>query len=73
MAQKPLQSKTFPQNRGNSGTDKRQRFRIQIKGERKRFRIQIKGERKGERKGEAQKVHTSQNFNFSLILANIEN
>ena len=69
MAQKPLQSKTFPQNRGNSGIDKRQWFRIQIKGERKRFRIQIKGERKGE----AQKVHTSQNFNFSLILANIEN
>lgn len=58
MAQKPLQSRTFPQNRGNSGTDKRQWFKIQIKGERKRV---------------AQKVHTSQNFNFSLILANIEN
>ena len=58
MAQKPLQSRIFPQNRGNSGTDKRQWFKIQIKGERKR---------------EAQKVHTSQNFNFSLILANIEN
>lgn len=58
MAQKPLQSKTFPQNQGNSGTDKRQWFKIQIKGERKRV---------------AQKVHTSQNFNFSLILANIEN
>ena len=53
MAQKP-----FPKIGGNSGTDKPQWFRIQIKGERKR---------------EAQKVHTSQNFNFSLILANIEN
>ena len=69
MAQKPLQSRIFPQNRDNSGTDKRQWFGILIKGERKMFRIQIKGERKRE----AQKVHTSQNFNFSLILANIEN
>ena len=69
MAQKPLQSRIFPQNRGNSGTDKWQWFGIQIKGERKRFRIQIKGERKRE----AQKVHTGQNFNFSLILTNIEN